>query len=99
MVHATLRSASHAEEPALGSCVIKAKRRAAARPITQSPTHRITRSPNHQLLSFISSDCQFAENLAVHRVLRERLVHFVPALLRPVHFLFRRRVPFVLRRV
>ena len=40
---------------------------------------------------------QHREVLRVHRVLGERLVHLVPALLRPVHLEVRRRVPLVLR--
>src|SRR5207244_2412869 len=63
-------------------------------PITNYP---ITKSA--LLFLRLPGDCHLAEHLAVDRVLSERLVHLVPALLRPVHFLLGRRVPLVLRRV
>src|SRR5207253_5301105 len=65
-------------------------------PITL-PDYPITRLSNRSPLAL--GDRDVAECLAVDRIFGERLVHLVPALLRPVHFLLRRRVPLVLRRV
>src|SRR5262249_18716442 len=52
-----------------------------------------------RLLPLVPGDGQFADDLTVDRVFRERLVHLVPALFGPEHFQIGRRVPAVLRRV
>src|SRR5262249_51889450 len=83
-----------AREPV--TSVMKKRLPASAAPARNVPS-RNARRPT--LLLLFLSNGELSHNLTVDRVLGEWLVHLVPTLLRPVHFLFRRRVPLVLRRV